>query len=195
MSEIERTDISEIIEMASMRLAEDQDRLTEAQVDEIAAELGIPREYVDDAQAALQAQRRAEAAEEVKERKFRKELTWVAIGAVILCGLAAVFGYNGLSDAQALVERQHAQLINVTERQVATKARLAEQPHSNSKAAELAGAENRVRIERTRYDEYATSYNQRSSSFPTGLWRALFGFPTSAPLSSEKVFSLSRGAQ
>ncbi len=195
MSDIERTDLSEIIEIASLKLAEDQDRLTEAQVDEIAAELGIPREYVDDAQAILQEQRQAEAAEETQREATRRTLVWVGLGIAGLCALASMVGYNSLNATLALVDQQHAQVVNVMERQAETKTRLADHPHSSSKAAELAGAENRVRIERKRYDEEAASYNRKAASFPNSLWRGLFGLPSARPLSNDDAFKAESGNQ
>ncbi|TNF32529.1 MAG: hypothetical protein EP329_10000 [Deltaproteobacteria bacterium] len=52
-------------------------------------------------------------------------------------------------------------------------------------AAELAGAENRVRIARRDYDAAATAYNQRVDGFPGALWATLRGLPPQVPLSNE----------
>jgi hypothetical protein len=184
MSGIDQKDLYPIIEIANQRLAADQDRLTDAQVDEIAAELGIPREYVDEAQTVLKEHREKEAAEAARKKQLRQQLTWVGAGVGALIIAMAISGYNGISATHAQVERQSAQVINVMERQVETQKRLAEQPHSPSKAAELAGSENRVRIERKRYDEHAAYYNAQAGSFPSSLWCMLFGLPDAVPLSN-----------
>jgi len=42
---------------------------------------------------------------------------------------------------------------------------------------ELAGSENRIAVARRRFNESASDYNQKASSFPTSAWRGVFGFP------------------
>ncbi len=42
---------------------------------------------------------------------------------------------------------------------------------------ELAGSENRIAVARRRFNENAAIYNQKASSFPSSLWRGVFGFP------------------
>lgn len=43
---------------------------------------------------------------------------------------------------------------------------------------ELAGSENRIAVARRRVNEYASNYNRTASSFPTSIWRGVFGFPS-----------------
>ncbi|UJR85309.1 LemA family protein [Sandaracinus amylolyticus] len=42
---------------------------------------------------------------------------------------------------------------------------------------ELAGTENRIAVERRRYNETVRDYNARISTFPTNLFAGMFGFP------------------
>lgn len=184
MSDIEQKDLSPLIEIATHEKARADDRLTAKEVDEIAAELGIEPEYIDDAQVILEQRRQQDEANEKARSERRMKLLWVGIAMAALLGLGATISFNGLSTAAAVVERQKAQWDNVLERQRAVQMRVAAQPESRDKAAELAGSENRVRIERKRYDEAATAYNRRASGFPTGIWRNLFGFPDAYPLSN-----------
>lgn len=44
---------------------------------------------------------------------------------------------------------------------------------------EMAGAENRIAVERKRYNEAVSSYNSLAKSFPNNIFRAIFGFPNS----------------
>lgn len=60
-----------------------------------------------------------------------------------------------------------------------------ERPESLDRDAELAGAENRVGIERRRYDEAAAAYNASASTLPHALTCGLVGVPCRAPLASE----------
>lgn len=55
----------------------------------------------------------------------------------------------------------------------------------NDANAELAGAESRVGIEKRRYDEAATAYNQNAGGWLGPLARRVNGLPPSVPLSSE----------
>ena len=71
------------------------------------------------------------------------------------------------------------------ERQVTVQKRYENQPLTTAREAELAGAENRVHIERKRYDEAASEYNTSASTFPGSLWVTLFGLPERVELSGE----------
>jgi LemA protein len=47
---------------------------------------------------------------------------------------------------------------------------------------ELAGAENRIAVERKRYNEVVAAYNRTARSFPVSLMRPVLGFPSSIPM-------------
>ena len=54
--------------------------------------------------------------------------------------------------------------------------------------AELAGAENRVRIAQRQYDEVATAYNRAAGGFPAALFSGVFGYPAKVPLSADATW-------
>ena len=93
------------------------------------------------------------------------------------------------------VDKSKAQLSNVMERQDAVRKRLANAKASRSKDAELAGAENRVRIQRKRYDEGASEYNRMAKGLLNGIWCTVFRLPSAVPLSNDVNFSASGVAQ
>lgn len=47
---------------------------------------------------------------------------------------------------------------------------------------ELAGAENRIAVERRKYNFAASEYNRVARTFPASLWRSVLGFPAQKPL-------------
>ena len=165
MTELPQSDLYQVIELATKRLAADQDRLSQAEVDAIAQELGIDRKYVEAAQHEL-AQLRADEiqakAKRARQRKIRVSL--LVSGTVLLC-VMATSARNRLADEHAEVSKARAQLVNVIERQHSVQNRLASAPFSEGKDAELAGAENRMRIQRKRYDEHATRYNRSANGY------------------------------
>ncbi len=46
---------------------------------------------------------------------------------------------------------------------------------------EMSGAENRISVERKRYNEAVLNYNRAAGAFPVMIYRPLFGFPTQKP--------------
>ena len=190
MSGLPQDELYEDIELASKRLAADQDRLSESQVNAIAKELGIDKKYIHDAQQELAKLRLREAA------KKRRRHTRIKIGLVSIAAMGMLFIATGLSAKNSLldhladVRQAKAQLVNVSERQQSVRARLLNATPSTGKDAELEGAENRVRIQRKRYDERVTAYNRAANGSLASLWCSLFGLPTAIPLSSDPDFTL-----
>lgn len=83
------------------------------------------------------------------------------------------------------LERARAQVANVKERQASVVALQKDAPPSTERDAELAGAENRVRIERGRYDVVAAAYNAELGGVFATLAARLKGLPPEAVLSNE----------
>lgn len=142
----------------------------------------------DRALAMLRQQRAAERHEEIATQK-RRDGTRLLLGATaaVVLLLAAIAAFNtraGLATAHAEVERARAQVTNVRERQDVVLKRFAEAPVSPERDAEISGAENRVRIERARYDEVATKYNAAVGSPWARLCAAVFSLPAEAALSN-----------
>lgn len=185
-------DVDDVIGLAAQMKDADAERLTVAELEEVAAELDIDPEYVRQAVQELK-RRRGEAARLQAQTKAQRSRLMVntSIGAAVVLGalcVALVAGQSSLSGSLAEVERASAQVTNVLERQEATKARLADAPASAEREAELSGAENRVRIERRRYDEAASDYNTRAGGFPGVIVVRLFGMPQAVELSNVRTF-------
>jgi hypothetical protein len=101
--------------------------------------------------------------------------TWFAGGAV----------ERELRAQLADVEAKRSQVVNVLERQAATERQWRDAPATPGRDAELSGAENRVRIERKRYDEAAARYNGASGGSFASSWARRAGLPPRVPMSSE----------
>ncbi len=141
---------------------------------------------------ALAELRKAKARERHEERvrleRRRKALKVGATGLGVLFAvtLFAMFATQAsLTAAQSEVRRQRAQLQNVRERQQVVLEQWTNAPAGPDRDAELSGAENRVRIERARYDEAASAYNAKVGSLWPGLVARTFGLPSHAKLSDE----------
>jgi hypothetical protein len=180
-------DVDEIIGIAAEMKHASADHLTVADLESVAAQLDIPAPYVQRAMSELAARR--QAAEQARARR-RRVLAWAggALAAtVVLTGVLAVQAQGSLREELSRVEQKRAQVRNVLERQAHVEARYRGAADSPERDAELSGAENRVSIERRRYDEAAARYNARARSFPASVWARLGGLPTRVPLSNEGV--------
>ena len=182
-------DVDDVIGIAAELKNEVSEQLTIADLEQVAAELDIEPRYVQRAVARLE-QRRRRAAEvekvrrERRRRLLRRTLTTVAAIVAVLI-LVPLWTQSGLRGDLGEVERQKAQVRNVIERQEAVARQWNEAPPSPDRDAELSGAENRVRIERARYDEAAARYNTQAGGPLGRLTATLFGLPARVPLSNE----------
>ena len=139
-------------------------------------------EVVNDRALALLRKQQARERHEARLREERRKQVRLfaavaALALLVLLGMAGANTHAELRDLHAQVERARAQVENVRERQVAVVARLA--------SAEASAAENRVRIERARYDEAAAAYNAAAGSAWAGLCVTASGLPERAALSNE----------
>lgn len=178
-------DVEEVIAAAAKANDERQDQVSVEELQEMAAQLDIPAELIEPAIVEVRRRREAQLATE-RERAIRRKR--LGLGAVIAGGVLAVIvlvwlvtTHSALQDSKLAVDRQHAQVVNVMERQRATTQQWSSAPDSPDKQAELTGAESRVRIERARYDELVTTYRKDAGGL--GSW--LLGYPSTLPLSSE----------
>ena len=186
---INYADVEEVIGIAAELQDVEREQLSVEELAAVARDLDIPEHHLVPAVEELRKRRQAAlAAEQAKARRRARALR----AALIIAGVASVLvlglGFSGqasLAGAHQEASRAHAQVVNVMERQRATTAQWRDLPHSEQRAAELSGAENRVRIERKRYDDAAAAYNARARSFPASLWARVFGFPEQLPLSHE----------
>ena len=185
---VDQDDVDDVIGIAS-EIAEAQNEqavgLRRSDVVEIGAELGLEAGHVEQAIDVLQ--EREEAAEQ--RSRVRAKIAIIAgasVAAIAMIALILAFvGRSGVRSARADVDKARAQVRNVMDRQANVEQRLTGAELDSERDAELAGAENRVAIEKRRYDDAATRYNEKAGSFP-GSWGAtMFGLPKRAPLSNE----------
>ncbi|MCA9632659.1 MAG: TPM domain-containing protein [Myxococcales bacterium] len=141
------------------------------------------------AQALLRKRRaRERRAERARVARLKQAGVWATVVTTLV--LLALLGgsLSKRSELQALrsdVDRAHAQVDNVRERQREVRKRYADRADSAARDAELDGAENRVRIERARYDQAAQRYNEVAGSSFGGLAARIWGLPSHAVLSNE----------
>lgn len=190
--QVDYEDVDDVIGIASELQELERDRLSVEDLKEVARDLEIPEQYVQPAVAELERRRQAALVAAAKKARVRRAAIVSAVVVVGLLGIWALVSDSRLSSLEAAAKRAHAQVVNVKERQLATQRQWQGQPDGAEKMAELSGAENRVRIERKRYDEAATAYNEAAAGFPGSLWRALFGHPDKLPLSNTASEELSR---
>lgn len=186
---VQRDDIDDLIGVAVEIKEKDEQSLTIEDMEEVALELDIEPEYVEQARAELQRRREEQekkAAREERARATRKK--WAVIGGV---GVVAVFGIwsaatlSTLGSLHSEVEATRAQVQNVRERKKAVVDQLKGRPASADRDAELVGAENRIRVETKRYSEAAARYNEAATSFPAPIVRPISGLPSEVPLTLE----------
>ncbi len=132
------------------------------------------------------AERAALRTRRTRTREIGLLLLGVVVVAAGLTGIGIANHGSELSELYAEVGRAHAQVLNVRERQAATLQQWLEAPASPDRDAEISGAENRVRIERARYDEAASAFNAASAGPWGGLCAAVYGLPHAVRLSDEE---------
>jgi LemA protein len=207
-------------------------RLPRAMLEESAAAVGIPREFVGQAIQQLKAEQRAQTLRRTVRRR-RGGVT--AIVVAVCLALAAFVSHCAFNARLAAVEVTQVQLDNVLQRrhdlipnlmavakasaaqekdliaslgtlyQEIPRVRALEQrqilegqlsdtvthlmtmlradPQASATAVfirlsdEMAGAENRMAVERKRYNEAVAAYNRTARGFPAFLLRPVLGFP------------------
>lgn len=187
--QIHSQDVDDIIGIAARMKQANAERLTVEELEEVARDLDIEPQYVAQAVETLR-RRRAdaqarEAAQRARRRKIALGAAVAAAAVAVIVGAMAMIGRSGLSERLAAVRAQHAQVVNVMERQRQVDARLAGQPQTPDRQAEMLGSENRVRVETKRYNQAASAYNERVSSLTGGLALALFDLPERVPMAHE----------
>lgn len=187
---VDADDVDEVIGLAATAMNASADKLSVEDLVEVGGELGIPAVAIERAVAELEARRRAEkaaAAEaQARTKALRQRLLLGALGGSAALAILGASGHSSLQGQLSVVEQKRAQVRNVIERRASVDERLSHSAApSVERDAERAGAENRISIERRRYDEAAAQYNAAASSTTGRLWQTLFGLPRRAPLSNE----------
>lgn len=130
-------------------------------------------------------QRQEERASAERRRQLKLFVGLATAGLMLVLLLASWRTSSGLREEYAEVERARAQVTNVRERQQAVHARYEKRTDSPERDAELSGSENRVRIERARYDQAASNYNAAVGTGWSKWCASLYGLPVRADLSNE----------
>lgn len=182
-------DVDDVIEAAAKAHAVERETLSVEEVLDVARQLQLPGELVVPAIARVRKQRRERlAADAERATQAAKRLQVIAgIAATVVLALVA-WGASArahVRDAWSRVEKHRVEVVDVRDRQRATKARWAEVADSPRKHAELSGAENRVRVEHHSYDAAAVAYNDVASGLMAELVVEWSDYPESVPLSSQ----------
>jgi LemA protein len=207
-------------------------RLPRVMLEDSAAAVGIPREFVKQAIQQLKAEWRARA---VRRTARRRRGSAVAVVVALFLALAAFVSHRAFNARLAAIEVTQAQFDNVLQRRhdlipnlmAVAKASTAQErdliaalgtlyqenprahsleqrqileaqlsdtvthvmtmlradPQASTTAVfirlsdEMAGAENRMAVERKRYNDAVASYNRTARGFPAFLLRPVLGFP------------------
>ena len=185
---IDSEDVDDVIGIASdiaERERQAADKIAVGDVVDIGEQLGLEAEHVEEAIDELQDREEAARARALQRARTLK-LAGIVAGAIAVLAIVLAFvGRGSVRSAKAEVDKRRAQVRNVVDRQDSVRARLAGQPLNADREAELSGADNRVSIEKRRYDEAATEYNETAGSFPGSWGASLFGLEARVPLSSE----------
>lgn len=186
---IPREDVDDVVGVASELAEAEEARVRVDEMKEIASDLAIDPKHVEPAIETLATRRKEEAERAANEQAARR--AWAvratqgvgaSLAVVLACGL---WTRSALASRWVEVEQARSQVETVIERRARVESIWRDQPPGLDRDAELAGAENRVGIERRRYDEAASAYNAAASSLPHALTCALVGVPCRAPLASE----------
>lgn len=183
--EVDYNDVDDVIGIASEMQAIDQDRLSVEDLEAVASDLDMPKEYVRPAIEELRRRRAARLAQLARKMKIKR---WIVIGAgalVVLLALWAVISNGSLGDKQVAAENARAQVRSLVEARAVVVAREQGMPESREKMAALSGADTRVTVAKRRYDEAVLEYNQAAGSFPGSLWAAIFGRPSAFDTSDQ----------
>ncbi len=182
-------DVDDVIGLADELERKHADRLPLADLYAVGEDLGVSAQAIDRARGEL-IRRREEAAraQAAKDERRRRRLTRVGMAAGALVAVVVLVGLvstAGLRDLHAQVEAQRARVQSVIERRAAIGRLFEGQPDSTDKTAELVGAENRVRVETSRYQEAAAAYNAVAGQNRAWLGVRLRGLPSEVPLRVE----------
>lgn len=184
-------DVDDVIELAARYTQRDDDLMTGADLVDIGQQLDLAPAAIEEAVQELHRRRaiqKEEQEQSVARMAARKKLAIVfGVGTVVLLGLSLVFSNAALSTRYAVVE-EHAGLVReamtraeITERNIATL-----ELDATGRAGEVLGAQNRITVERRRYDQAVADYNQVAGGLFGGIARALSSKPASMPRAAER---------
>lgn len=179
-------DVDDAIGIAAERVNAAEDSVSIAELVDIGEQVGLPASAVVDAAARLEAHKDA-----IREREARRNRILLAAVAGVTLSLVVTFaialaGRSSLVEQRAEVDAKRAQVVNVVQRRDDLLARLEGVTlPDEDRWAEVAGSENRIAVEKRRYDEAAVEYNRRAATFSGLLGASIFGHPTHVELSTQ----------
>ena len=194
--ELSSDDLPDVIEVAESLKAAQSD-LSPAELKAVARELDFDDATIERAAEKVKEQKLARAQAEQAAlaqvqvaRQTRKKALGIFAAVFVALGIVTVAvdlaTERGLRTSYAEVERKRAQTVNVLDRQVAVELRLSKHPVSAAADdAERSGSENRVRIERKRFDEAASEYNAKVGGWVSRTVARVHGLPARVALSNE----------
>ena len=188
-TKVKYDDVDDVIGAAAAAMEQEEAFLSVEELEGVAAELDIPARLVGPAIDEVRRRRaselaREQAADATATRRRRQALIAGGIALVVVAAWATIARAN-LRSALLDADRQRSQVVNVLDRQRATEAQWAESPDSADKQAELSGADNRVWVERKRYDDLVTEYQRHATGLWGSVWVRWAGYPETLPLSAD----------
>ena len=195
---IPRDDVDDVVGVASELAEAEEARVRVEDMKEIASELAIDPKHVEPAIETLASRRKDEAERATRAAASRRALAvrgTAVVGALVAVALTCgLWTRSTLAPRWVEVEQARSQVETVIERRAHVESIWGGREPGLDRDAELAGAENRVGIERRRYDEAAAAYNTAASALPHAFTCGLVGVPCHAPVASE-IPTFSTGAR
>jgi hypothetical protein len=178
-------DVDDVIGVAEELKSKASEQMTVGEVQSVGRELELSDAVVSRAVDELEKRRRREALEERMRARTVRRRTIAVAGSILALLVLSLFAQSWLRSVWTGVETERSQMRTVLDRQTSVHARYDSEPASAARDSAISGAENRVAIQRRRYDEAVARYNRAAQGFPGGLVRALTDLPPRAPLSDE----------
>lgn len=183
-------DVDTIIDIASRHVQRQEEVLTDEDMVDIGRQLNLPEEAVHEAIRTL-AMRRAHHDAEMharqQQRTMRRRILWMAaVGAGFLVVLTLTTSHAVLDSRFAAVEEHTQHVREAVQRAAAVDQQIAHLPLDDvGRMGEQLGAQNRVMVERRRYDQAVADYNQAARGIGGRLARLTSGKPARLPFANE----------
>ena len=179
-------DVDDAVGIAAEKAKAAEDSVSVAQLVEIGAEVGLPASAMVEAAAELGEHKRAIAEREAQRKRIIAAGAAAAAALVVLTLIVGAVGRSSLVEQRSVVDAKRAQVVSVVKRRNDVLASLeGANLASDERWAEVSGSENRIAVEKRRYDEAASEYNRRAATLSGPLGAAIFGHPQHVELSIE----------
>lgn len=159
-----RNEAETIIGAAATADARDKERLTQAEVEAAAADVGIPREKIREAVDAECAERAASAERSAGIRRRVRTVAKAAAGLLVLWTMCVFFAGVSLTSQQSIAASNREAVELAFQNRAMTTTALAEATTPGERSAAVYRLERRVYIAKHDYDVVASAYNSNASS-------------------------------